>query len=516
MSSINNYISRKQGYFGGGGGVSGTLFTPSIHIERNIFDVLRRKIQNISSISVASTRKVFTSTQSTSDLRNLPSDSIDYVFTDPPFGESLQYSELNFFVESWLKVKTVPDCDCVLNYVHQKDINFYAEMMHQVFSEYARILKPGRWITIEFHNSQNAVWNAIQQSVESAGLIVADVRILDKQQRSFNAVNRSGAVDQDLVISAYKPLKDLEEKFSARAENNEGVWDFVRMHLRQLPVFVEKNDQAEVIAERQNFLLFDRMVAFHVQRGISVPISAQEFYAGLRQRFPEREGMYFLPEQAAEYDKKRLSVKDVIQLELFIIDEATAIQWLKQRLTHKPQTFQELNPQFMKELGGWQKHEKSLELSELLEQNFIRYDGKEEVPSQIHSYLSTNFKELRKLEKDNPVLQNAAKERWYVPDPNKSGDLEKIRERALLKEFWDYLPPGYEPAQPTTSEAFLPGVEPPTVPIPKGKKIKVFRMEAVRTGFKHCWQNRDYRTIIVVAQRLPEDVLQEDPKPLSV
>lgn len=114
------------------------------------------------------------------------------------------------------------------------------------------------------------------------------------------------------------------------------------------------------------------------------------------------------------------------------------------------------------------------------------------------------------------MLQNAAKERWYVPDPNKSGDLEKIRERALLKEFWDYLPPGYEPAQPTTSEAFLPGVEPPTVPIPKGKKIKVFRMEAVRTGFKHCWQNRDYRTIIVVAQRLPEDVLQEDPKPLSV
>ena len=486
LSSINNYISRKQGYFGGGGGVSGTLFTPSIHIERNIFDVLRRKIQNISSISVASARKVFTSTQSTSDLRNLPSDSIDYIFTDPPFGESLQYSELNFFVESWLKVKTVPDCDCVLNYVHKKDISFYAEMMHQVFSEYARVLKPGRWITIEFHNSQNAVWNAIQQSVESAGLIVADVRILDKQQRSFNAVNRSGAVDQDLVISAYKPLKDLEEKFSIRIENNEGVWDFIRMHLKQLPVFVEKNNQAEVIAERQNFLLFDRMVAFHVQRGISVPISAQDFYAGLNQRFPEREGMYFLPEQAAEYDKKRLSVKDVIQLELFIIDEATAIQWLKQRLTQKPQTFQELNPQFMKELGGWQKHEKSLELSELLEQNFIRYNGKEDVPSQIHSYLSTNFKELRKLEKNSPVLQNAAKERWYVPDPNKAGDLEKLRERSLLKEFEEYKE--------------------------SKKKLKLFRLEAVRAGFKKCWQERDYNTIISVAEKIPNNVLEEDPK----
>jgi hypothetical protein len=32
-----------------------------------------------------------------------------------------------------------------------------------------------------------------------------------------------------------------------------------------------------------------------------------------------------------------------------------------------------------------------------MEQNFLRYEGKGEVPNQIHSYLSTNFKELRKL-----------------------------------------------------------------------------------------------------------------------
>ena len=45
-----------------------------------------------------------------------------------------------------------------------------------------------------------------------------------------------------------------------------------------------------------------------------------------------------------------------------------------------------------------------------------------------------------------------------------------------------------------------------------GKKLKVIRLEAVRAGFKQCWQNRDYRTIIAVAQRIPENVLQEDPK----
>ena len=76
-----------------------------------------------------------------------------------------------------------------------------------------------------------------------------------------------------------------------------------------------------------------------------------------------------------------------------------------------------------------------MELSELLEQNFLRYEGEDDVPSQIHSYLSSNFKELRNLEKDDLALKTKAKDRWYVPDPNKAGDLEKLRERTLMREF---------------------------------------------------------------------------------
>ena len=249
---------------------------------------------------------------------------------------------------------------------------------------------------------------------------------------------RTGAVKQDLVISSYKPNRGLEERFKLEAGTEEGVWDFVRIHLKQLPIFVSKNGQAEVIAERQNYLLFDRMVAFHVQRGVSVPLSASEFYAGLEQRFPSRDGMYFLPDQVAEYDKKRMSVQEILQLELLVTDESSAIQWLKQQLFKKPQTAGDLKPQFMQEIGGWQKNEKMLELDELLEQNFLRYDGKGEVPSQIHSYLSTNFKELRNLPKDDEDLRRKAKDRWYMPDTNRAGDLEKLRERALLREFEDY------------------------------------------------------------------------------
>ncbi len=466
--------------------LSGTLYVASQVTESNIFTAYLNKIIKLIAAYMEIRGKNPIATCSSTKI-NFQDNSCDYIFTDPPFGGNLMYSELNFLWEAWLKVFTNNKHEAIENETQGKGLAEYQRLMTECFKEYFRVLKPGRWMTVEFHNSKNSVWNSIQEALQHAGFVIADVRTLDKKQGTFKQVTSGGAVKQDLIISAYKPNGGLEERFKLEAGTEKGVWDFVRTHLKQLPVFVSKDGQAEIIAERQNYLLFDRMVAFHVQRGVTIPISASEFYQGLAKRFSERDGMYFLPEQVVEYDKKRMTVREVLQLQFFVTDEASAIQWLKQQLLKKPQNFQELHPQFMKEIGGWQKHERPLELLELLEQNFIRYDGKGDVPSQIHSYLSSNFKELRKLDKDAPALRAKAKDRWYVPDPSKASDLEKLRERALLREFEEYRES-------------------------KQKKLKVFRLEAVRAGFKKAWQERDYKTIIAVAQKIPEDILQEDPK----
>lgn len=498
--------------------LAGAYYVASQHAECSPWYILNGKLKRLISVFKnfnGLPLQALITTNSTSDLE-LSSNSIDYIFTDPPFGDNYPYSELNFLVESWHGTITNPNREAVVdrakrNKKAQKKLPDYTSLMRLCFDEYYRLLRPGRWMTLVFSNSKNAVWHAIQEALNGAGFVIADVRTLNKKQGSFKQVT-SMAVKQDLVISAYKPNGGLEERFQIEAGTEEGVWDFIRTHLKQLPVFVPREGRGEVLAERQDYLLYDRMVAFHVQRGVTVPLSASEFYQGLEQRFSERDGMYFLPEQVAEYDKKRLTVKDVEAPEFAPVDEFSAIRWLQRLLRDKPQSFQDIQPKFMREIVGWQKHEKPLELSELLEQNFLRYDGKGEVPSQIHSYLSSNFKELRGLPKDAPALCAKGKDRWYVPDPNKAGDLEKLRERALLKEFWEYLPPGYEPAKPDSGAGFLPGLGPHQVPLPRSKKIKVIRLEAVRVGFKYCWQNRDYRTIVAVAQRIPEAILQEDSK----
>jgi predicted RNA methylase len=470
--------------------LSGVYYIGSQIVDVNPEYILGGKLRRlVKAFCEYPTRSLFGCTATTSSTVSLgiPSDCVDYVFTDPPFGSNIPYADLNFIIESWHMVRTDARPEAIVDEAKDKALPQYQELMRRCLVEFYRVLKPGRWMTMVFHNSSNAVWNAIQEAILSAGFVVADVRTLDKQQGSYRQVT-STAVKQDLVISAYKPNCGLEQRFVAEAGTEEGVWYFVRAHLKQLPVFVPKDGLAEVIAERQAYLLFDRMVAFHVQRGVTVPVSAAEFNAGLAQRFIPRDGMYFLPEQAAEYDRKRMTVKAVAQLELFVIDESTAIQWLRQELGNKPYTLQELTPRFMQEAQrAWAKHEKPLELAEMLSQNFLCYDGDGEVPSQIHSYLSTNFKDLRNLAKDNPLLCAKAKDRWYVPDPNKAGDLEKLRERTLLREFDEYR----ESTQ---------------------KQLKVFRLEAVRAGFKRAWQDREYATIIAVARKIPENVLQEDPK----
>lgn len=466
--------------------LSGTLYVSSMIREINIIEFIKRKILRYQNKGYGQSAVIGTSSSTTTQIE---SNSLDYIFIDPPFGANLNYSELNFIWESWLQVITENSNEAIVNSSQNKGSLEYRSLMTKCFREAYRILKSGHWMTVEFSNTKAAVWNSIQTALTDAGFIVANVSALDKKQGSFKAVTTPTAVRQDLVISVYKPSDGFEERFENEGQSKKGVWEFIRTHLEYLPVIKMQEGVLQVVPERDPRILFDQMIAYYVRKGFSVPVSSQEFQIGLAQQFIERDGMYFLPEQAAEYDRRKMLSGEVQQASLFVSDEASAIDWLRQILKIKPQAFSDLNPLFMQQLGGWNKNEAQLDLSELLNQNFLSYDGKGPVPEQIHAYLSSNWKEMRNLAKDEPALIAKAKDRWYVADPRKAGDLEKLRERALLKEFGEY----------------------------KGSKNKFkrsdkFRLEAIRAGFKKAWQERDYAVIIAVADKLPISVLEEDPK----
>ncbi|MCC8150841.1 MAG: site-specific DNA-methyltransferase [Lachnospiraceae bacterium] len=381
-------------------------------------------------------------------------DCIDYIFTDPPFGNNLIYSELNFISESWLGVYTNSENELIISTSQGKNVDDYKNLMKRGFAEYFRVLKPNRWITVEFHNSQNAVWNAIQEAIQASGFVIADVRILDKKKGTTKQLSYAMAVKQDLVISAYKPKASFRREITAKAGTEETAWLFVRQHLEKMNPIIIKGDKIEIAAERQAQLLFDRMVAYHIMQGIPVPLDATDFYRGLDERFLKRDNMYFLPDQVNEYDTARIKTDvEPIQMELFVTNEKSAISWLYQQLSDEfggPKTYAELQPMFMQEVKSVDRYEAMPELAVLLEENFIQDE----------------------------------KSRWYIPDITKEGDVAKLREKNLWKEFESYMNS-------------------------KGK-LKLFRSEAIRVGFSRLWKEKNYRVIVDVAERLPEQTIQED------
>ncbi len=486
LTSTFTVISERQGYFGGGGGMSGNLYMPIVRMERNPWDSLRRKViklQNAESAKRTATTHAYVSTQS---ALNIPiSDaSVDYIYTDPPFGANIIYSEMNLVLEGWLRVLTNADTEAVIDESRRRTFEQYGALMRASFSECYRVLKPGRWITVEFHNTQASIWNLIQSAMGEAGFVVAQVGVLDKGSTTILGDIRPGAAKFDLLITAYRPTQALEQRFHISAGTVEACWAFVTEHLRRVPIHMpEKDGSAEPVPERLPHVLFDRLVAFHVQHRFLVPLSAPEFYRGLAQRYPERDGMYFTPETLGDYDAWRTRLER-IQLNLFVSDEMSAIRWLRARLRTHPQTFKEIQPDFLREIQTWSKHERTVELQRLLSDNFLCFDGTGDMPTSILEFLRSRSGGEQAAATSDVVLRRAAEGRWYVPDPALEGDLHQLRTRSLLKEFQQYRD--------------------------SKERIRTFRIEAVRAGFKAAYDARDYDTIVSVANMLPEEVIHED------
>lgn len=496
MSTLNRYKPIQHGKIGGsqvGLDLPGVFYVPSIISEVGPWAQFEGKLDRLGkAFSAFRSRNEFAIISTGSaDAMLLPKKSIDYIFTDPPFGENIYYSDLNFLVESWHGVTTSPGPEAIIDRVKKKGVTEYQHLMQRCFAEYFRVLKPGRWMTVVFSNSRASVWNAIQVALQQVGFVVAEVTALNKVQGSFQQVVSPNTVKQDLVISAYKPNGGLEDRFNKNGATADTAWDFVQTHLRQLPAVKVTNGYPQEllsIVERDARRIYDRMASWFIRHGAMVPISTPEFLAELPIRFRETDGMVFLPEQLVEYEKVRARIPQVAQAELFVSDERSAIDWLTNFLLKRPSTRSEIHPEYIPQIGAAKRKGEIIpELDDLLEENFLRYDGTGEVPSQIHSYLSTNHKDLRGLGKGDITLVAKSKDRWYVPDPNKAQDLEKKREKTLLKEFETY-------------KAFA------------GRKIKESRLEVLRAGFRAAWANKDYKTIIGVANKLPEETLQEDEK----
>jgi hypothetical protein len=149
---------------------------------------------------------------------SIPKESVDYVFTDPPYGGSIQYMELSALWASWLKgEKNDPrfelkfDEKITINDAQKKDFDYYHKMLKASFEQVYDVLKPGRYLTVTFHNTDIKIYNSIIKAVVLAGFDLEKIIYQPPARPSAKGLLQPyGSAVGDYYIRFRKPMKKGE------------------------------------------------------------------------------------------------------------------------------------------------------------------------------------------------------------------------------------------------------------------------------------------------------------------
>ncbi|WP_287958186.1 DNA methyltransferase [Filomicrobium sp.] len=250
----------------------GVLYVSGLPVEKNFFAGLRRKLTTIAQAfeTIHGGSGKVEVVHGSSCAVALPSGSIDYVFTDPPFGANIPYAELSYINEAWLKTFTDRTDEAIVSPDQGKAIDEYRDLLTQSFSEARRILKPSGKATMVFHSASAEVWNALQRAYQDAGFDVEYAGVLDKKQGSFKQVTTEGAVRGDPVL-LLGPRRKAEARIESKTGADECVWTVATALHRAATA---AHDPAEATAQR----LYSRLVTHFLSHHQQVPLDADVFY----------------------------------------------------------------------------------------------------------------------------------------------------------------------------------------------------------------------------------------------
>ena len=188
------------------GAQSGVLYISKIPVEKNILLGLKRKSKpfyDAYSQLEKCTGSVVIHNASSADITE-NDNSIDFVFTDPPFGDYIPYAEVNQINELWLQNQTNRVDEVIISASQNKGVSEYQAMLSQVFCEIQRVLKDEGYAAVVFHAAKAKVWEAFNKAVTNASMQVAFSSILDKRQASFKQIVSDGSVQGDPLFLIQK------------------------------------------------------------------------------------------------------------------------------------------------------------------------------------------------------------------------------------------------------------------------------------------------------------------------
>lgn len=222
--------------------LSSTMYLASLNYEFNVFSLFRRKLATITDMyrqTWDAPGSCDVHLGSAEQLAWVADGSVDYVFTDPPFGSNIYYSDSSFLWEAWLGEQTDVAAETVVNRrltaeLGRTTLDDYEKAMSRAMGEISRVMRPGAWASLQFHNSDDAVWSSIQNAVDSAGLRVEAAVVMDKGQASFKGLRHEDKGEKvanfDLVMhlaAGTQASPNAQRREVDRAEIEKELWEYV-------------------------------------------------------------------------------------------------------------------------------------------------------------------------------------------------------------------------------------------------------------------------------------------------
>jgi len=271
FTSLYQRVTRLSEFrFWGGSGNTARFNVPFIFNEANVFSTFERKAGSILD-HLETTAKNYSGEKvvvcnSATDLSYLPDESIDFIFTDPPFGSNINYSEMNFLWEAWLGEFTDATNEAIVNRIQDKGLVEYEVLMARSMSECFRVLRPGHWMLLVFMNSSGKIWDAIKASIRHAGFVPEKIDIFDKQHGTFKQFVSENTAGCDLVLHCLKPVGAQK---SARVDEaltiHDSISDFLVNRSGTIPITVYLHVSRE--SETDFRMLYSEWIAFGLLYG---------------------------------------------------------------------------------------------------------------------------------------------------------------------------------------------------------------------------------------------------------
>lgn len=196
----------------------------------------------------------------------IPPDSVDYIFTDPPYGGAIQYFELSTLWAAWLKMEMDYPDEITINSQQEKGFDYYHKTLKSAFRQMYQVLKPGRYLTVTFHSTEIAVWNSIIKAVVLSGFDLEKIVYQPPARPSAKGLLQPyGSAVGDYYIRFSKPQR---EKTPSEREMNKETYE--REVVWAAKAVIEWRGQPTSYQHILNHIMVD------LEGGRSVPIGARD------------------------------------------------------------------------------------------------------------------------------------------------------------------------------------------------------------------------------------------------